>query len=237
VALDPSYSVAIAFAARCYQFQKLMGWVWSSDPRLAEGVRLAHVAAEMGKNDSETLWMAGLALVQLAAEIDHGLALVDRSLSLNPNSANAWSASCLVRTYIGDLEQSIDHFHKSQRLNPLDQSHHLHWNMVGMAYFAAGRYEEAHSAADKTLQARPTYPPGLRLKVATCGLLGRAAEGRQYVQRLLGVHQECSIAWIEDFWGPLMQRTPGALAKYVEGSRLVGLPERPRGSVQGQKHA
>ena len=229
-ALDPSYSAALAFAARCYQFQKLMGWVWPSDPGLAEGVRLAHVAAEMGRSDSETLWMAGLALVQLAAEIDHGLALVDRSLSLNPNSANAWSASCLVRTYIGDLERSIDHFHKSQRLNPLDQSHHLHWNMVGMAYFAAGRYQEADTAADKTLQARPTYPPGLRLKVATCGALGRIEEGRKCMQRLLQVHPDYSIAWIEGFWAPLMQRSPSALAKYVEGSRLVGLPEKPRRS-------
>jgi len=228
VAVDPSYGAALGFAARCYQFQKLMGWVRPDDPGLAEGVRLAHLAAEVGKNDSEALWMAGLALIQLAADVDHGLALIDRSLSLNPNSANAWSASCLARTYVGDFDQSIDHFHRSQRLNPLDQSHHVHWNMVGMAYFAAGRYEDAEAAADKTLRARPTYPPGLRLKVATCGLFGRAEEGRAYVERLLAVHPECSLAWIKDFWGPLMRRTPGALAKYVEGSRLAGLPEAPR---------
>jgi DNA-binding SARP family transcriptional activator/TolB-like protein len=230
-AIDPSYSVAIAFAARCYQFQKLLGWVPPNDPRLNEGVRLAHVAAEIGKNDSEALWMSGVALVQLAAEIDYGLALVDRSLCLNPNSANAWSASCLVRTYAGDIEQSIEHFHTSQRLNPLDQSQHVHWNMVGMAYFAAGRYEQAAAAADKALQARPTYAPGLRLKVATCGVFGRLDEGRTYVQRLLAVHPECSLAWIRDFWGPLMRRTPGALDKYIEGSRQAGLPEEPPRSV------
>jgi tetratricopeptide (TPR) repeat protein len=227
VTLDPSYSSAYAFAARCYQFQKLMGWVAPNDPRLQEGARLAHLAAELGKDDSEALWMAGLALAQLGGDLEHGQNLVDRSLTLNPNSANAWTASCGVRNYLGDNEQAIDAFHRSQRLNPLDQSQHVHWNMVSMAYFRAGRYEEADAAADRAIQARPTYPPSLRLKVATCGLFGRIEEGRAYVQRLLAVHPECSIGWIRDFWGPLMQRSPEALAKFIEGSRRAGLPEEP----------
>jgi Tfp pilus assembly protein PilF len=120
VVIDPSYSTALGFAARCYQFQKLMGWVSPKDPKLMEGVRLAHVAADLGKNDSEALWMAGLAMAQLAGEIDYGQALVDRSLSLNPNSANAWSSSCTTRSYVGDVDQAIEHFHRSRRLNPLD---------------------------------------------------------------------------------------------------------------------
>ena len=228
--LDPSYAAAYGLAARCYQFQKFMGWVPPAHPGLDEGVRLARVASELGRNDSEALWMAGLALVQLVGEMDHGHDLIDRSLSLNPNSASAWTASCLVHTYLGDCETAIDHFHRSQRLNPLDRSHHIHWNIVGLAYFAAGRVEEADAAADKTLKARPTYPPGLRLKVATCGLLGRIEEGRAYVERLLAVHPECSVAWIRDFWGPLMKRSPAALTNYIEGSRRVGVPEGPRTS-------
>ena len=229
--LDPSYAAAYGLAARCYQFQKFMGWVPPTHPGLDEGVRLARVASELGRNDSEALWMAGGAITQLAADIDHGQALIDRSLSLNPNSADAWSSSCVSRTYTGNLEQAIDHFQRSQRLNPLDQLHHVHWNMVGMAYFVAGRYEEAHAAADKTLNARPTYPQGLRLKVATCGLLNRIEEGGTYVQQLLAVHPECSVAWLRDFWEPLLHRTPGALDSYIRGSRLSGLSEEPRRSA------
>ena len=37
IALDPSYGAALGFAARCYQFQKLMGWVPPSDPGLGGG--------------------------------------------------------------------------------------------------------------------------------------------------------------------------------------------------------
>ena len=69
------------------------------------------------------------------------------------------------------------------------------------------------------------------MKVATCGLLGRVEEARTYLQQLLATHPDCNLAWIRDFWEPLMQRTPGALAKYVEGCRLAGLPEASRTPV------
>ena len=59
-------------------------------------------------------------------------------------------------------------------------------------------------------KARPTYPPGLRLKVATCGLLGRIEEGRAYVQRLLAVHPECSVAWMRDSGGRSCSAPRGA---------------------------
>ena len=223
IEIDRTFAAAYGLAARCYQFQRMMGWARPLDPELDEGVRLARLAAEYGANDSEALWMAGLAVVQLRGGIDHGLGMIERSLLLNPNSANAWTASCLVRSYLGDSERAIEDFHRAQRLNPLDLSHHLHWNAVGLAYFSAGRYEEANEAADKTLNVGPAYPPGLRLKVATCGLLGRIEEGRAYVRRLQTAHPECGVAWMQQFWGSLLR--PQVLARYIEGARLAGLPE------------
>lgn len=222
---DGKFAVAHALSARCYQFRKMLGWARPLDPSLSDGVRHAELAAEAGPNDSEALWMAGLALVQLAGRIDHGLGMIERSLLLNPNSANAWTASCLVRSYLGDSERAIEDFSRAQRLNPLDLSHHLHWNAVGLAYFAAGRYEEASDAADRTLKVGSAYPPGLRLKVATCGLLGRTDDARRHVALLLMAHPECGIVWMQQFWGPILQ--PQVLAKYIEGARLAGLPERP----------
>jgi tetratricopeptide (TPR) repeat protein len=94
-----------------------------------------------------------------------------------------------------------------------------------MAHFCAGDYDEARKAADKALNVSPTYPPALRLKLAACGLLGRIEEGRESVRRLLAVHPDGSVAWLNAFWGPLMRSNPRALAKFLEGARLSGLPE------------
>lgn len=228
IALDPGYSVAYALAARCYQFQRLMGWVSLKDMALERGAGFARLATELGKNDSEALWMAAHAISNLTGETEHARDLIDRSLSLNPNSASAWSSSCHIHTMLGRFDTAVEHADTSQRLNPADQLHHVHWNIVGLAHFGAGRYDAANAAADKALGVQPTYPHALRLKVAACGALGRPAEGRAYVQRLLAVHPECSAAWVEAFYRPMMQRAPKLLTDYVAAMRKAGMPAGAR---------
>ena len=224
IALDPSYSVAYALAARCYQFQRLMGWVPLKGMTRERGAGFARLAVELGKNDLETLWMAAHALSNLEGETTHAKALIERSLALNPSSASAWSSSCHVHTMLGEFDKAVEHATLSQRLNPADQLHHVHWNIVGMAHLGAARLDEADAAADKALSVSPTYPHGLRLKIATCGALERPAEARKYVQRLLVVHPGCSTAWLEEFYGPMMQNVPKLLKSYLAFSRKGGMP-------------
>jgi len=223
IALDPSYGAAYALAARCYHFQKILGWVHPADSRLQEGVRLARLAEEFGGEDSEALWMAGLALVFLAGELDHGGRLIEKSLSFNPSSANAWIASCFARTFLGDGEAAMEHFTHAQRLNPLDITQHVRWNAAGNIHFIAGRYYEALEVSAKTLSEIPTYPPGLRMKITSCGLLGRLDEAREAVQLLLQVNPDTSVATLGIFWEPLLRRNPGVLDRYLQGLRIAGL--------------
>jgi TolB-like protein/Tfp pilus assembly protein PilF len=225
IEIDPGYGAAYGFAARCYQFQKLLGWVPPSDSQLEEGVRFGHLAADTGQSDSEALWMAGHALTQLSGEVERGLALIDQSLALNPNSANAWLSSSNVRSYVGDSKAAIDHFSRAHRLNPLDSMHHVRWNILGLAHLSAGDIEQAEIAADKALNVAPKYAPALRLKVVACGLLGRIEEGREQVERLLAVHPDESVSWLNAFWGPPTRRHPRLLASMIEGARRAGLPE------------
>lgn len=225
VELDSSYPTAHALAARCFQFQLMFDWRPPDDPGFAEGIRFAHRAIEIGKDDSEALWMAALALVHLSGEIDHVLAQMDRSLALNPNSANAWTASCFVHSYLGDSATAIDHFHRAQHLNPLDLSQHVHWNAVAWAYLGDDRLEDAHDAAVRTLNVVPTYPPGLRMKLSTCGLLGRHDEAQASVKRLLEVQPGSNVRWLSRFLRVALQRNRHAYEIYIEGARRAGLPE------------
>jgi tetratricopeptide (TPR) repeat protein len=101
----------------------------------------------------------------------------------------------------------------------------VHWNAVAWAYLGAGRYEEAADAADRTLSVQPDYPPGLRLKAVTRGLLGRIDEARTAAARLLAKQPESSIAWMRAFLQPMLQRNPKALEAYLDGARSAGVPE------------
>ena len=225
IEFDPSYAAAHAMSARCYQFQLMFGWCLRGDPGLALGIRHCHEAARNGRGDSEALWMAGLALVHLAGEHDFSQALIERSLSLNPNSANAWTASSFIHVYLGSTDTAIDHFQKAQRLNPLDLSQHLHWNAIAWAYLGAGRYEEAAEAAEKTLRIQPDYLPGLRISMATSALVGRLDEAHAYTARVLAKQPSITISWVRAFLEVPLQRNVKALEKYLDGARLAGLPD------------
>jgi DNA-binding SARP family transcriptional activator/Tfp pilus assembly protein PilF len=225
IALDPSYATAHALAARCYQFQFMFDWRSPGDPGFEAGIYHARQAAERGRNDSEALWMAALALVHLSGEHDFAAALIDRSLTLNPNSANAWTGSCLLNSYLGDTDRALDDFARAQRLNPLDVTQHLHWNMVAWAYLGAGQFEEAADAAERTLRVQPDYPPGLRLKSVTSALLGRLDEARACTARMLAKQPSTSVAWMRAFLRYPLERNPQALETYLRGARLAGIPE------------
>lgn len=223
--LDPDYGAAHAMSGRCYQFQLMFGWRVPGDAAFVRGADHCREAASKGRNDSEALWMAGLALVHLAGEHDFSQALIERSLTLNPNSANAWTASCLIHSYLGETEIAIDHFQMAQRLNPLDLSQHVHWNTIGWAYLGAGRYLEAAEVAEKTLRVQPDYPPGLRLGAVTCALLGRADEARQHTTRLLAKQPNNTLSWMRTFLEVPLGRNTKALETYLEGARLAGIPD------------
>jgi hypothetical protein len=71
----------------------------------------------------------------------------------------------------------------------------------------------------------PTYPPGLRMKVSSCGMLGRIAEAQVYVRRLLTVNPGVTVALQRVYWEKPLQRCPQALEAHLEGLRRAGLPE------------
>lgn len=224
IELDPDYGAAHAMSGRCYQFQLMFGWCMRGDAALLRGADHCREAASKGGNDSEALWMAGLALVHLAGEHEFSQALIERSLTLNPSSANAWTASCLMHSYLGATDIAIEHFERAQRLNPLDLSQHVHWNTIGWAYLGAGRYPEAAEVAAKTLRVQPDYPPGLRLGAVTCALLGRIDEAYQHTKRLLAKQPNNTLPWMRAFLEVPLQRNTKALEVYMEGARLAGIP-------------
>jgi adenylate cyclase len=229
IEIDPQYAAPYGLAARCYLYQKVSGSLSPSDRALAdralaEGIHLAKLAASLGKDDSETLWMAGRALAELSGDLEGGIALIDRALTLNPNSANAWRASGVDRAFLGDTELALAHLERSVRLSPLDTLAYLGSLGFAFAHFMAGRYEEALAWCDKTLHERPDFPPALRMKAATCGLLGRPEEGRAWVKRLLTVIPDTTVCSLRLYYGVAMKK-PGCLEAYLDGLRKAGLPE------------
>jgi TolB-like protein/Tfp pilus assembly protein PilF len=225
VEIDPQYAAAYALASYCYLRQKVQGFASSAERVLSEGMRMARLAAEYGSDDPEALWMAGVTMSILAGEAEDGLALIDRSLSLNPNSANALMASGLVRAVIGETDSAMPPLQRSRQLSPLDPIAYGTSLGFAWAYFMAGRYQDASAACDRTLREAPTYyPPALQVKIACCGLLGQQEEGRKWVERLLTVNPEARVSSLYE-WFRLYIKKPAGLEAVLQGMRKAGMPE------------
>jgi len=228
IKLDPTYSTAYGLAAWCYEIQTVFGWLSRSDPGVKEGIRLANLAVEHGENDPDALWMAGLSLATLAGEIERARDLIEMSLSINPNSARAWWASGIVRTYLGQQNLALDHLARSRRLNPLDTAAYAYWAAIATAHFFAGNLDAALAAVEKALTDWADAPVALRLKAAICGLCGRIDDGRNCAERLLALNPEITLETVASFYGKTHANSR-AVEDLLEGLRNCGLRARGPG--------
>jgi tetratricopeptide (TPR) repeat protein len=223
IEIDPHYAAAYGQAALCYALQRSSGWVQPSDPVLAEGIRMAKLAAAHGQDDSEALAWAAFVLDNLAGEKQTAAELIDRALALNPNSAFAWMISGFIRSTRDEPDLALAHLERATRLSPFDALGWYRCLVTGNLHFWAGRYTEASAWADRALQTQPDYPPVLRLKAATCGKLGRREEGRDWIARLLAIDPKMSVSSMRLYYGAMLEKP--RLEAYLDGLREAGLPE------------
>ena len=223
LAIDPSYAPAAAMIGFCRTHQRMQRLRHLSDADVAEAVRLARGAIEAGKDDPDALWMAGWTLSAFTGEHATAANVIDRALTLNPNSAYGWMASGNVSLFRGRTEPAIEAYERAIRLSPVDP--------LGGRAFAAGlavahlvtcRYEEAINWADRSLAAQPGYRSALRVKAACCAHLDRLAEARDCLGRLLELEPGLTISRIKASYPYLSSEI---LDRYMEGLRRAGLPE------------
>jgi len=188
-------------------------------------VSLARQAIEAGRDDPDGLWMAGYTLSILAGETSAAVAAIDRALTLNPNSAPAWSARGWVLAAQTQFARAIEASEQAMRLSPLDPLAWLFAAVLAYTHMAAGRYEEAIEWAERTLQAQPRYVVAMRFKLVCLAHLGRIDEARELLKRVLAIQPGLTIAGWQASYATMSIFTPELLALYVEGLRKAGVPE------------
>jgi tetratricopeptide (TPR) repeat protein len=161
-------------------------------------------------------------LLLLAGDNGSALAMIERALTLNPNSAEAWWTSSALNNYLNRPEQALSDSQRAIRLSPLDPNGYSFKQQAAFALMLAGRHDEALEWIDRSLQERPNTHTATRMKVAILGHLHRHDEARDWVRRLRALNPEMTIAWWRSFARAM---SPGAVAVWEEGLRRAGLPE------------
>ncbi|OCP34941.1 winged helix-turn-helix domain-containing tetratricopeptide repeat protein [Ensifer sp. LC163] len=222
IELDPEFASAYGGAAWCYFWRKLNGWMVDRPREIAEGVRLARLAVELGRDDAVALTRGGHALGHLAGDLDGGIALIDRARLLNPNFAPAWFLGAALRVFRGETGSAIEDLAHAVRLSPLDPEMFRMQAATSLAHFFAGRFDSASAWAEKALGNLPSLLVAAALLASSQALAGRQEEARQAMQRLRTLDPSLRISNLKD-WLPIHRSED--FARFADGLRRAGLPE------------
>jgi adenylate cyclase len=185
---------ALGYAQLSAVFWSSQGWVDRADPSVADMLDLARTALTLDGEDPEVLIIVGDLTALPGGDFSGGIALVNKAIALNPNSAVAFRAAGHLYARAGDSIRALASLDQAERLDPFDNgptgtgvSAHI------VAHFVTGAHDAALEWTDKALRDRPRSAAALRYRAACLGLLGRLEEARQTVQRLREVRPDFTI--------------------------------------------
>jgi adenylate cyclase len=180
-AIEPECGLVLSLLARLYtQIYSLDIPVSGLDNPLEKAVEYAEEGAHLAPNNQRALGI--LALVHFFNnELPAAIREVDRALELNPNSLFVMDGLAYIMILAGEFERGKALAAKAIRLNPFYRP------IIHYALWVDGlRREEYEQSYRETMGLRRPavfwYPLA---KAATLGLLGRKAEGKKYVDKLL----------------------------------------------------
>ncbi|WDY60446.1 winged helix-turn-helix domain-containing tetratricopeptide repeat protein [Pseudomonas sp. PSKL.D1] len=222
IELDPEFASAYAMAAWCYFWRKINAWMLDRPQEIAEGIRLARMAVELGRDDAVALTRSGHALAHLAGDLEGGIALLDRARVLNPNLAPAWYLGGILRALRGEAEVAVENLTHAERLSPLDPEMFRIQVGMALAHFFAGRLDVALEWAEKAALSLPTLLPAHAVIAACHGLSGREVEAARALETLLALGPALRVSRLKD-WLPVHRQVD--MDRLAEGLRRAGLEE------------
>ena len=217
--LHPRFGGAATLASLCHMRNVLFGYV--DDPQFdrREAVRLSRLALSLDDSDPDTLAAAAVISAFMVGDIESAPEMADRAVALNPNSFDAWSARGWVCRAAGLPQEAVQSFERAIRMNPIDPLLHPSFVGMGIALIELRRFDEAIVAGKKAQRRKSSYAPAYCCLASAFAHLGREAEAREAVARLLEFDPAFTIS-------AFIARGGQSNAKLlIEGLRKAGLPE------------
>jgi adenylate cyclase len=222
IAKDPGYGRAYAYAFWCYRREvETTGMVLSKKER-AEAIRLMEAGLKADKDDPIVVWQAGCMKISFQRDFEAALALIDRSLSIDPNSTRALIANSMAHSFMGDTETAIKQGERAIRISPRSPAHWMAYTQIAQSYLQELRYEEAAKAAKKAVQLYNDMIPAHLVLAASCAHLGRLDEAQAAVKQSLKLNPKLTVTRLPEFF-PISNFKN--LDAYLDGLRKAGLPD------------
>lgn len=220
LALDPNYGLAASLAAWAHGQQVAYNWATDFAAERAAAQKLVESATMVVSDDPTALTALASAMMQLGGDVAQAAAFADQALVLDPNHAWAWMRRGFGQVYLGNPEEGLVAFQRSERLSPLDPfSFNVHLGM-GLAHFAAGRPQQALQLARQAMSERPGLTWPHRDIAVYYAHHGDTAAARESLERFLEARPGMTLVSVGD---SLRFMEPALLSKYLRGLKLAGM--------------
>src|SRR5262249_29106023 len=216
--LEPNYAAAHGIAAWCHE--QLYNRAGFREENKAATLRHGAAAIANGADDATALCMAGFAMAMVTRDYDAGISAIDRSLALNTSYAAGFAYSAILRAFGGQYETAIEHALRAIRLNPLDPMSAQPYISLVFSYLPLGRFEEAATAAGKSVQLNPRVSLRHGVHIVALGKLGRMEDGRGAAGRLLELMPEIRVEMLTR----VASGSKESVEDWAEALRSVGIP-------------
>jgi len=212
---DPRYGLALAMAGFCHSLLFCSGWADDPDATRRDGIDLAQRALQVASDDPIALNWVSIALINFDQAVEPIIGLIDRSLALNPGSAQGWLSSGWVRVTAGDSDRAIEDFATAERLDPRSPMRPFNLTGVGIAHFLAHRLDEAASMLIASVQLLPSYVTNYYYLASCYVHMGRLDDAREIFRRLTLLTPPAADPPV------LMPQRPEQRAFFLSGYRLA----------------
>lgn len=219
IALDPTFPLALAAAGWCRMWQVSQIFP-NQDENSAEAIRLAEAALTHGVDEPTVLSQVGIVFAYLEYRRTTALELVERAVSLHPNSALTRAAAGWVHLYSDRAERAMEHFDEAIRLDPIDPGAGEPMTGMSYAHLMLGQLNEAVSWAERAVAHSDDRLSARRALVAALGAAGLPAE--EALAALLARDPTFSIARFLRFNAKRAGRR--VVLAVVEGFERAGVP-------------
>jgi tetratricopeptide (TPR) repeat protein len=221
--IEPDNAMVAAWAAHWHLFYAGQGWSQDVERTYDITQKFAIKAIKLDPSNAEALGIYAHICSIVDKDFDSALHYFDRSLRLNPSLAFIWALSAATYSYIGKPDIALQRLERYGELAPLDPYYSWFEYLYAIAYTFKGDYERAVIVARRANKENPNFVAGFKPLIASLGHLGRRAEAKPYVDRLLTLEPKFTV---EHFGKVYPFKREQDRRRYMEGLRLAGVPER-----------
>jgi adenylate cyclase len=217
IALDPEYAWAYFILGRSNMMDVWVRASKSPKQSIARAMELVQKAIVLDDTFAEAYGLLGF-LYSMTRQHDKGLALGEKAVALNPNSA--WAHFMVGKTlfFAGRCEESIPEYKRAIRLNPIPPNNHF-WSL-GLSYAYMGQYEEGITWCEKAVSQDPNDLLARMMMTVVYSLSGRDEEARAEAAEVLRIQPKFSL---KKFEKKLTYKRKEDREKFLGALRKAGL--------------